>query len=64
MREIEITICELDGSNTKENVQIQNVLVVSYGGRNPEKIKEHINDLELTGVAPPPYDPSYLSAET
>jgi hypothetical protein len=53
MIETEITISELDGSETKQTVQIQDVLVVGYGGRDPEKIQEHILELEEIGVAPP-----------
>lgn len=53
MGEFTILIEETDGSKTAEIIYIENVLVVGYGGRNIDKVLEHIRELEEIGVAPP-----------
>jgi len=53
MRAFPILIEEMDGSKTAEIIHVENVLIVGYGGRNIDKVLEHIRELEEIGVAPP-----------
>jgi Protein of unknown function (DUF2848) len=45
------------GEVKKHEIDINKVIVVGYGGRNIEKIQEHIDELKELGIAPPPNVP-------
>ncbi|MED0737884.1 DUF2848 family protein [Aneurinibacillus thermoaerophilus] len=53
MKEISVTIDLGNGDKRQETFQVSNVIVVGYGGRNIEKVMEHIHELEQIGVSPP-----------
>ncbi|BCJ86924.1 DUF2848 family protein [Effusibacillus dendaii] len=53
MKMYSISIQEANGGTTPKNISIEKVLVVGYGGRNVEKVHEHIHELSLIGVDPP-----------
>ncbi|MFY0542908.1 DUF2848 family protein [Brevibacillus sp. H7] len=63
MREMHLIIEELNGKREK-TAEVEKVLVVGYGGRNLEKVLEHIHELEEIGVAPPPTIPTIYPQET
>lgn len=46
-----------NGEVKKHEIDINKVIVVGYGGRNIEKIQEHIDELKEIGIAPPPHVP-------
>jgi len=46
-----------NGEVKKHEIDINKVIVVGYGGRNIEKIQEHIDELKELGIAPPPHVP-------
>lgn len=46
-----------NGEVKKHEIDINKVIVVGYGGRNIEKIQEHIDELKELGIAPPPNVP-------
>lgn len=46
-----------NGEVKKHEIDINRVIVVGYGGRNIEKIQEHIDELKELGIAPPPHVP-------
>lgn len=62
MEEMHIMIDGLNGKQEKK-VEVENVLVVGYGGRNLDKVMEHIHELEEIGVAPPPTIPTIYPQE-
>lgn len=53
----EINIHLSNGEVKKQVIDIKKVIVVGYGGRNIEKIQEHIDELSELGIAPPPNVP-------
>lgn len=63
MTEYSILIHEVDGTIAEKAVAIRQVLVVGYGGRNLEKVHEHIHELAEIGVAPPPAIPALYPQE-
>jgi hypothetical protein len=46
-----------NGEIKKHEIDINKVIVVGYGGRNIDKIQEHIDELKELGIAPPPNVP-------
>jgi hypothetical protein len=53
MTRISIEIVESDGRHTPESVEIRQVLLAGYTGRDQNKVLQHIHELEALGVAPP-----------
>lgn len=47
----------INGEVKKHEIDINKVIVVGYGGRNIDKIQEHIDELKELGIAPPPSVP-------
>lgn len=47
----------INGEVKKHEIDINKVIVVGYGGRNTDKIQEHIDELKELGIAPPPSVP-------
>jgi len=47
----------INGEVRKHEIEINKVIVVGYGGRNIDKIQEHIDELKELGIAPPPSVP-------
>ncbi|MEW9672615.1 DUF2848 family protein [Ammoniphilus sp. 3BR4] len=62
MEEMHIIIDGLNGKQEKKG-EVENVLVVGYGGRNLDKVMEHIHELAEIGVAPPPTIPTIYPQE-
>ncbi|WP_019121308.1 DUF2848 family protein [Brevibacillus massiliensis] len=55
---IRIKIDHLDKGTEEQTCQVKSVYVVGYGGRDQEKVQEHIHELAEIGVAPPPTVPT------
>jgi hypothetical protein len=53
LRKLQIIVDDAVKGKQTTNIVVQEVLVVGYGGRDLEKTKEHIRELEAIGVTPP-----------
>lgn len=53
MREFTISVDTLEKGQYEEIITVKQVIVVGYGGRDIEKVEEHIAELAEIGVAPP-----------
>ncbi|WP_191567273.1 DUF2848 family protein [Metabacillus idriensis] len=53
MNKFEIKVHDSNTNSINKTIDIEHVLIVGYGGRQMEKIREHIRELEAIGVAPP-----------
>ncbi|MFT9846343.1 DUF2848 family protein [Aneurinibacillus sp. REN35] len=63
MRSLAITIETAEERSRDKEVAIKKVLVVGYGGRDIEKVKEHIEELAEIGVKPPQTIPAIYPME-
>ncbi len=57
-RTLHLLVCQTDGRRTSSDVAIEQVILVGYSGRDRQAVEEHIRELELLGVAPPPRVPA------
>lgn len=55
---LRLKVCERDGRSLPLEVAIEQVILVGYSGRDRQAVEEHIRELELLGVAPPPRVPA------
>ncbi|HEY3063291.1 MAG TPA: DUF2848 family protein [Chloroflexota bacterium] len=55
---LELLLCEVDGRTDELEVEIDQVILIGYSGRDRAAVDEHIRELERLGVAPPPRVPA------
>jgi hypothetical protein len=56
--QLRLLLRETDGRSTPLDVSVDQVILVGYSGRDRTAVQEHIRELELLGVAPPPRVPA------
>jgi len=50
------------GDVVRRSVQIHDLVIAGWTGRDPHKVQEHIEELAALGVAPPPSTPCFYRA--
>jgi len=63
LRKFDITVEDAKRGKQRTDIVVRDVLIVGYGGRDVEKTKEHIRELEAIGVAPPPTIPTVYQVD-
>jgi hypothetical protein len=51
-----------DGQASRRAVMVRDLVIAGWTGRDPHKVQEHIEELRLLGVAPPPSTPCFYRA--
>lgn len=57
MTSISLSVVEKDGSRTPISLEVQEILLAGYTGRDRAEVLKHIGELQQLGVAPPPQVP-------